>query len=184
MKKIKTNKDFLFNGEKGLEFTNKKYNPDNYLRDVKLIKEIIIHCTATDSIAFENPINLIKYDINPNHISRKGCPFATYHFYINKAGEIFELIDINYYCWHCKGHNQYSVAVCINHSGKYNNVTPQQYKSLIETIIYLFGILNWVLEENSIKNKLFFHRDFANKLCPGKINKEELIKDILKYEKK
>ncbi len=184
MKKIKINKDFLFDGERGFEFINKKYNSDNYLRDINLIRELIIHCSATDSISFENPINLIKYDINPNHISRKGCPFATYHFYINKSGEIFQLVGINYYTWHCKGHNQYSLAICINHSGKYNNVTPQQYKSLVETIIYVFSILNWERDKENLESKLHFHREFANKLCPGKIDKELLIKEILNYEKK
>lgn len=182
MKKI--NNDFLFDGEKGFEFINKKYNPDNYLRDVKLIKEIIIHCTATDSTAFENPMNLIKYDIKPNHISQKGCPFATYHFYINKAGEIFQLIDIKYYTWHCKGHNQYSLAICINHSGKFNNVTPQQYDSLIQTVKYVFTKLNWIINEETLESKIHFHREYANKLCPGKLNREQLIKDIKDYEKK
>lgn len=179
MKKIEINQEFMFDGITGYEFTNIKYNPGNYRRDLDMIQEVIVHCTGSDSDKLENPMTLIKYDLSGNHISRKGCPFATYHFYITKAGEIFQLVSMNYYTWNCKEHNQYSVAVCINHSGDKDNVTKLQYDSLVETIRYIFGKLNWDLTSEELKSKLHFHREYANKLCPGKIEKERLIKDVI-----
>jgi hypothetical protein len=176
--KLKINQEFMFDGVTGHEFTNKKYNPNNFRRDMNMIQEVIVHCTGSDSKELENPMTLIKYDLSPNHISKKGCPFATYHYYINKAGEIFQLVSMNYYTWNCKGHNQYSVAICINHSGEKNDVTKQQYASLIDTIGYAFGKLGWDLTKEELNSKLHFHREYANKLCPGKIEKSELI-DLL-----
>jgi hypothetical protein len=177
--KIKINQDFMFDGVTGHEFTNRKYNPENYKRDLDMIQEIIVHCTGSDSENLEDPQTLIKYDLMPNHISKKGCPFATYHFYINKAGEIFQLVSMNYYTWNCKGHNQYSVAVCINHGGTKNNVNKEQFESLGETIKYIFGKLGWDLSLQELNSKLHFHREYANKLCPGKIEKDKLIDDLM-----
>ena len=169
------NQDFMFDGVTGYEFTNRKYNTANYKRNLDMIQEVIVHCTGSDSEKLEDPMTLIKYDLMPNHISRKGCPFATYHFYVNKAGEIFQLVSMNYYTWNCKGHNQYSVAVCINHSGEKDNVTKEQYASLVDSIKYIFGRLGWDLTSAELNSKLHFHREYANKLCPGKIEKQDLI---------
>lgn len=176
---MKSDTTYLFDGKKGLKYINPKYNPSNYKRDLSNISEIIIHCTATDSLKWEDPICLIEYDKQPNHISRKGCPFATYHYYINKLGEIFHLIDMRYYTWHCKGRNQYSLAIAINHAGKKRNVTEAQINSLSETVIHIFEVLGWDIDEEGLQSKVKFHRDYANKLCPGKIEKPELYAKIL-----
>ena len=179
MSRIILNTDYLFDGDANSPYLNKNHEPSDFKRDMKNIRELIIHCTATDSKAFENPAALINYDIHPNHISRKGCPFATCHFYVNKAGDIFQLVDMKYYCWHTKGHNQYSLAVCINHAGIKDNVTDKQYSSLIECIIYIFDYLGWEISEESLSSRLHFHREYARKLCPGRIDKLKLIGDIL-----
>lgn len=179
MNAIKINTDYIFDGDIESPYLNKKYDPSNFRRDKKNIRELIVHCTATDSIAYENPAALINYDTHPNHISRQGCPFATYHFYINKSGEIFQLVDTGYYCWHTKGHNQYSLAVCINHSGIKNNVTARQYSSLVRCIIYIFEYMQWDVNKESLLSRLHFHREYARKLCPGKIEKDKLIEDII-----
>ncbi len=179
MNEININTEYLFDGDLDSPYLNTNYEPSNYKRDLKNIRELIVHCTATDSIAYENPESLIRYDTHSNHISRKGCPFATYHFYITKSGKIYQLVDLHYYCWHTKGHNQYSVAVCINHSGVKNNVTKEQYESVLRCIVYLFELFNWEISEENLKSKLHFHRDYANKLCPGRIDKLQMIEDIL-----
>jgi len=173
--KIKINQDFMFDGLSGFEFTNPKYNPANFKRDMMNIQEVILHCTATDSEDFENPMALIKYDLSPNHISKKGCPFATYHFYVNKTGEIFQLLSMQYFTWHCKGHNQYSLSVCMNHGGKKDNITDEQFSATGETIRYIFRKLGWDITAEELNSKLHFHREYANKLCPGKIDKRELV---------
>ena len=177
---MEINQNFMFDGNSGTEYTNEKYNPNNYARSLNDIESVIIHCTATDSEAWDNPMALISYDLKPNHISLKGCPFATYHFYINKPGEVYQLVSMNYYTWHCKEQNRSSAAICINHGGIKNNVTDEQYKSLIDCIKYVFDVLEWQISERSLRYRLYFHRHFANKLCPGMIDYDKLIRDILK----
>jgi len=179
MKKTEINKKYLFDGVSGFEYINKSYNPDNFKKSLNYIDEIIIHCTANDNEKWNNPIFLIEYDTHSNHISKNGCPFATYHYYINKPGEIFHLIDLKYFCWHCKAHNRNSIAVCIHHGGIIPNVTEQQMNSLIFLIKYLFEIMKWEKSEPEYRNRIRFHRDYANKFCPGFLDYEEVIEKLL-----
>jgi len=167
-------------------FTSEDYpayiNPKQPLetRELKDCEIIIVHCTATDSEAWDDPMACINYDRNPNHISRKGCPTATYHFYINKPGEVFQLVSMNIVAWNCARHNKDSVAICINHGAKENNVTEEQYKSLIETICHVFDKLDWGYDIYGVKERIFFHRDFnSGKTCPGFLDKNFLIGDVV-----
>lgn len=158
---------------------NKKYNLNNYIRDLEDIEKIIVHCTATDSAAWNDPMACIKYDLGPNHISRSGCPTATYHFYINKSGEVYQLVSMNYYTWNCAGENKDSIAICINHGAVVDNVTPEQYGALVDCICHVFDLMDWGYGIESVRERLFFHRDFNSmKSCPGKISKEELINSV------
>jgi N-acetylmuramoyl-L-alanine amidase CwlA len=162
------------------KYVNKNYNLNNYKRELDSIEKIIVHCTATDSTAWDNPMAVINYDLGPNHISRSGCPTATYHFYINKQGEAYQLVSMNIWTWNCAGENRDSVAVCINHGAVKDNVTPEQYNSLVECICYIFDILDWGYDAESVRERLFFHRDFNSmKSCPGKIDKGKLIESVI-----
>lgn len=161
-------------------YANQKYRLENFKRELSDVEKIIVHCTATDSPAWDNPEACINYDLSPNHISRSGCPTATYHFYVNKKGEAFQLVSMNIKTWNCAGQNSDSVAVCINHGGIKNNVTQEQFNSLAETICYIFDKLDWDYSEESVRDRLYFHRDFTNlKTCPGKIDKNELIFSVI-----
>lgn len=170
--------DYMFDGINGKEYTNEKYDTGLFKRNISDIEKVIIHCTATDSERWENPMALIGYDLNPNHISKNGCPYATYHFYINKLGNIYQLVSMNYKCWHCTDQNKYSVAICINHGGKIENVTEAQYHGLKCAIFYVFNFMEWEMTERSLRYRLYFHRFFANKFCPGFLDYETLIKDL------
>lgn len=152
----------------------KKYMP--YLRQHDEIEEVIIHCTAAGNEKWEDPITCINYDLNPNHISRSGLATATYHFYINQKGEIYQLVSMNMQTAHCAGHNRSSIAVCINHDGfTPEEITEKMYSSLIETICYIFDFTDWGYDEHGVRDRLQFHRDYANKACPGRLSKESLI---------
>lgn len=181
------NQDYLFDGTNGKEFTNKLYSnteiESNY-RPLSRIEKIIVHCTATDSENWDNPLTCVNFDIRPNGgnpaLPRRGCPFATYHFYVNKKGEIAQLVSMNYQTMNCKNHNRDSVAVCINHGAVKNNVNEEQYEALIETICHIFDFLDWNYSEESVKESLFFHRDFnPGKTCPGKLDKTKVLNDVI-----
>lgn len=161
-------------------YANKKYNLNNFKRELSDCERIIIHCTATDSAAWNDPMACIKYDLGPNHISRSGCPTATYHFYINKQGNVYQLINLGIKTWNCSGYNNDSVAICINHGAITNNVTKEQYDSLIETIRYVFDVLDWSYDDENVRERIYFHRDLnSGKTCPGKLDKEQVIQDTI-----
>lgn len=88
-RQIEINQSYMVD-ENNREYANKKYNLNNYKRSISEIKEVIIHCTATDTPRWDNPLACIDYDLGQNHISDNGCPTATYHLYVNKQGKIFQ----------------------------------------------------------------------------------------------
>lgn len=164
------------------KYANKNYILKNYERGLNQINEIIIHCTATDSQVWDDALVCINYDMKPNHISKRGCPTCTYHFYIDQPGEVDQLVSVYIETWHCKGHNSRSIAICINHGGEKEDIIEDaQMLSLIDTICYVFDFMDWEYTEKELRTRLHFHRDFANKLCPGvNLGKEHLIEECLK----
>jgi N-acetylmuramoyl-L-alanine amidase CwlA len=162
------------------KYVNEKYNLPDYERDLEDIEQIIIHCTAAGTEGWENPMAEINYAMNPNHISKRGCATASYHFYINQKGEVWQLVSMNYYTWNCgAGQNKNSVAICINHNGTDpNEITPELYETLIDTICYIMDKLDWGVDEFGIMDRIHFHRDYSPKLCPGAIDKEFLISEV------
>lgn len=173
------NQDYMFDGVNGKKYTNPRYNLNNFKRDLFKIDMVVIHCTAAGSQGWEVPTAEINYAIHPNHISKKGCATASYHFYINQKGNIWQLVSMNYYTWHCSGQNTNSVAVCINHDGfKQSQITKEMYSGLVDTICYVFDYLNWSYDEYGVRDHLHFHRDFANKACPGKLVYDDLVMNV------
>lgn len=81
------------------------------IRKLNAIKKIVVHCTD-DTL---KPLELARYDVGPNHISSTGCPTCTYHYYINQAGEVYQLVDDTTETWHAGGHNSNSVAICLSY---------------------------------------------------------------------
>lgn len=175
----KINQDFMFDGtKKTMKFANPAYNVSNYKRKVD-IEQVIVHCTATDSPAWDNPLACINYDLQPNHISRKGCPFATYHFYVNKPGEIYQLVSMNYFTWNVTGQNSDSVAICINHGAKFDNVSKEQYSSLVDAICHVFDFMDWGYDYYGVVEHLKFHRHYTSmKTCPGKLDYKKLCEAV------
>jgi hypothetical protein len=148
--------------------------------DITELEQVIIHCTASGTPPWEDPKTCIKYDLGPNHISRSGLATATYHFYINQKGESFQLVSMQIKTSHCAGQNSDSVAICINHDG-FNKaeITPELYKALVDTICYVFDKCDWGYDEYGVRDRLHFHRDYSPKKCPGELDKEQLIMDVV-----
>jgi hypothetical protein len=81
--------------------------------------------------------------------------------------------------WNAAGHNQDSIAICINHDGfNRDEITPELYKSLVETICHVFDKLDWGYDFYGVQERLHFHRDYSPKACPGKLDKEKLVLDV------
>lgn len=186
--KKEINQDFMvtvdnFNSS---PYTNK--NKDLLKRSLDDIEQIIIHCTAVGNKTFgkwkndvwETPEACIKYDLGANHISKTGLATATYSFYINGSGNIWQLVSMNIKTAHAGIQNNNSVGVCINHDGVTDSeITVDLYNSVIDTICYIFDKLDWSYSEESVKDRVHFHRDYSPKLCPGKLDKENLQNDVI-----
>lgn len=178
------NQAFFTDGEsEGLDFCKKSKLTNSHFRSLSDIEEVIVHCTATPPESYknwDNPMTLINYDLRPNHISRTGLGTATYHFYVSRAGELFQLVSMGLRTAHCLNHNQHSVAICINHDGFTNDVPEhgEQFKALIEGICYIFDKLDWSYDLESVSDRIAFHRDYSPKACPGRIEKQAVVSAV------
>jgi len=147
-------------------------------RDVKSIKKIIIHQTASKAYPYgpKDVENINKYFITPgNHISETGCPHFCYHYAVDDDGKIYVCNDLTDITWHAKGFNTVSLGIAVIGSfdgptfvGKDHNPTDKQITSLIE---FLDGfILNPFGLYNLQKSDVYLHSnlDKINKQsCPG-----------------
>lgn len=83
----------------------------------RAVKRVFLHCSASDSPEHDNVGVITKW-----HIDR-GFSTIGYHFYINKAGEIFPGRDIEHIPAAQKGFNTNSIAIC---AGGLNDFTEKQ----------------------------------------------------------
>lgn len=179
------NRDYLvsYNDWKTNPYVNKLYRDSvhKYARSGSDIEQIIIHCTATDSKQWDNIEALLNYDLGANHIFKNGCPTCTYHFYVDQSGQVDHAVSVYLKTVHCSGQNNNSVAICINHGGEKDDVIEtEQYSALVDTICHVIDFMDWSYSEGSIEDRLHFHRDYSNKLCPGEnLNKYQLIADVV-----
>jgi N-acetyl-anhydromuramyl-L-alanine amidase AmpD len=164
-------------------------------RSLKQVTKIIIHTTDGDM----TPSQLAKYDIGPNHIDKTGCPSVTYHYYIDKAGEVSRTAPWQWITWHAGGYNTESVAVVLNYktdpafeSGKAKEVdtkflpTGFQMVSLVETLLQLCQELKVSPTEVKGHRELFGtgfilvkgHKALR-KTCPGRgIDLDQLRREL------
>ena len=94
------------------------------LRD-KEVKLIVLHCTERDWDVLETAI----YHISSNHIDKTGCPTICYHYFIDKEGEIFYVVDERYKTWHVGIWNKFAVAVAMQYLGDESELSDKIYFS-------------------------------------------------------
>ena len=123
------------------------------------IKEIIIHCSATETKPGSRPITIA--DIRRWHKSR-GFSEVGYHYYIRLDGTIETGRPLKQAGAHCKGHNANSIGICyeggILNGKPCDTRTPIQRARMLELILALLTLFD-------IKS-IHGHNEFANKACP------------------
>ena len=124
----------------------------------KRTEEIIIHCAATRP----------SQDIDAREIDRwhrqRGWLKIGYHFVIKRDGSIEIGRDFNDIGAHARGHNSYSVGICLvgglnDESEPENNFTEAQW-----------GMLSILVDGLSAKYpeaKIIGHNEVADKACPS-----------------
>lgn len=135
---------------------------------MRLINEIIIHCSATRPEWFDKKTLAAKVkEIKRWHVEDRKWSDIGYHFIIDRDGKIAKGREIDVAGAHVAGRNANSVGVCLvgghgsSPTDKFlDNYTPEQEAALRTLLEDLQGL------HAGIK-KVSGHNDYANKACPG-----------------
>lgn len=119
----------------------------------RLIKKVIIHCSASDVEAHDNVETIRKW-----HVEENGWKDIGYHFLITKDGNVHKCRDIEDVGAHTVGHNLDSIGVCLTGN---KDFSPDQFFSLA-------WLLNHLLEDNPSINEVKPHSFYNDKkTCPN-----------------
>jgi len=142
-------------------------------RSLTSITRIIIH----QELAEGGVEAVNRYHINPNHISKKGCPHFCYHYGIEKNGEIIQANDLRSITWHTTGQNACGIGIMLSgdfpgsgHENATSQPTPEQMTALGELCDYLlkaFGLTG---------ADIYGHCHFGKPACPGFVVEEWIEK--------
>ena len=125
---------------------------------MRLINEIIIHCSATKAGQ-----DFDVKDIDRWHKER-GWKGVGYHYVIKLDGTIQEGRPLDQAGAHCTGHNKKSIGICyiggLDKSGKPKDTRTVAQKESLRLLV------NQLLERFP-GSKVYGHREFANKECPS-----------------
>ena len=136
--------------------------------DMREIKKIIIHCSATS-------LGVTPKEIRDYHVNVLGWSDVGYHFLITPDGEIHNGRPLNQVGSHCKGHNFDSVGICLI-GGKYEfDFTWKQFRSLSSLVFDL------IITNHLSYDDVYSHHDFnSDKACP-RFNARLILKNIHHY---
>ena len=122
-----------------------------FTKPSRKIHRVFIHCSASDHAHHDN-IDTIRFW----HLSR-GFSDVGYHFFIQKDGTLEYGRNIEKTPAAQKGHNLYTLAICI-HGLKEENFTQAQFNTLKELAVQI---------DHNYKNVSFHgHCEISKKSCP------------------
>jgi N-acetyl-anhydromuramyl-L-alanine amidase AmpD len=179
--------DHLYNDIRDMMLKNPNPKRRYRTRKLKKIKKIVLHCDAWDKDLWETA----RYDVTPSedhHISKKGCPGFTYHFFVEKKGEVFYCEGMNKITWHAGNHNGNSIGICIRYraTGNPNPPPEEQLDSTYRLLTHL--CLQLGIDPDNIKG----HRELKGtgykivkgvkklrKTCPGMLVNMDKVRYII-----
>ena len=126
---------------------------------MRLVKEIIIHCSAT------REGQQISVDTIRDWHLAKGWNNIGYHFYIDLDGTINKGRDIDKIGAHCKGHNRNSIGICYCGGVEADGKTPKDTRTQ-EQKDSLLNVLK-TLKAMYPEAVIYSHNEFAAKACPS-----------------
>jgi hypothetical protein len=105
------------------------------LRDKKKLKYLVWHCSAAPP-SF-GVWDLVRYDLAPNHISKRGCPCPTYAYYIEADGTVYKTAQIAWKTWHVGVWNPVALGICLAYEGKGEPPPQAQLDAALELTVQL-----------------------------------------------
>lgn len=135
------------------------------------IKYIIIHHSAVSRSKNPNQFTAIN-----NYHKSKGWGMIGYHYLIEPNGSIKTGRAKNQIGAHCIGRNHDSLGICLTGNFDIEKPMTEQELSLRFMLVHLL---------KEYKNaQIKYHRDFANKTCPGKLISDNWAKNLISNNKK
>jgi len=125
------------------------------------ITEIILHHTWRPRTEDYRGIETVRA-VRRYHMQQRGWSDNGYHIMIGPSGDVFLCRPMNRIGAHCRGHNARSIG--LSYIADFDEQDPATYKGLatgqkvVAMLLKRFGL--------GVED-VFFHRDFANKSCPG-----------------
>lgn len=141
--------------------TMAKLIPVRLKRSKRVIKEIIVHCSATPE-----GCNFDVNDIRRWH-KQQGWSDIGYHYVIGRHGELWNGRDVDVQGAHCAegGHNRYSIGVCYIGGCAKDGKTPKDTRTLQQKAVLIQLLTD--LKRLYPMAKIYGHRDFTmKKACP------------------
>ena len=126
---------------------------------MRLVKEVIIHCSAT-----REGQDVSVDTIRDWHLA-KGWNDIGYHFYIDLDGTIHKGRDIDKMGAHCKGRNRNSIGICYCGGVEADGKTPKDTRTQEqkESLLHVLKTIKAMYPESMI----YSHNEFAAKACPS-----------------
>jgi hypothetical protein len=165
----------------------KKYK----LRELSDIKRIVVHTTDWRT----SPKTIAIFDIEPNHISKTGCPAITYHEMVMDTGLVYHCLPFRQVSWHAGIWNPGSLALAMvfRVSDSKGRDVHAPSENLLKTTQTRLGQL--CLELGLTPDKVVGHRELKGtgwffskgsrrlrKTCPGlKVDLDLLRTNVAKY---
>jgi N-acetylmuramoyl-L-alanine amidase len=113
---------------------------------------IVIHQSASNNPAHDNVETIEKWH------RERGFKKIGYHYFISKNGTVFNGRKEDEVGAHTKGHNSYSIGICLSGEGEKTATQLNALEILLIDVCSRYG-----LEKASIVG----HKDLANTECPG-----------------
>jgi N-acetylmuramoyl-L-alanine amidase len=134
------------------------------------IKYLIVHHSAVS-----RDKNSEQFDAINNYHKSRGWGAIGYHFLIEPDGKIrIGRIETQSGA-HCIGHNYDSLGICLSGNFDIEKPTKKQERSLKILLIDSLEVYP--------KAQIKYHRDFANKTCPGKLIADNWAKNLISKNK-
>ena len=119
---------------------------------VREIKEIILHCSASDVVNYD------FYAIKKDHVEKRGWRDIGYHYGIDWDGDIHLRRDVKRPGAHTRGRNTHSIGICVLGLKSFSVIQLEQLGRLVRNICQIFN-----LSADDVKGHNYYNK---NKTCP------------------
>ena len=152
------------------------------------IQYLVLHCT--DAHPNWGASDCAHYDINPNHISSRGCPTITYTYFVSADGLVQKCLSHDIVSWHVGVWNRRSLGVVLAYRATGNQERPphaqlEAASELFAQLSLTFGLQpeQNVVGHRELRGTGYFFDTYGvkryRKECPGwKVNLDAFRQEI------